>query len=376
MVYDLSLLCACPCFFFFLRLFGSSSSSFLSSQSSLSQDKVLLGVGLNSVGGGYKELLMVLTTLHGAGADTVLLDSPGYSLHPPQQKALALWISKFLYLDIHNGKVAKGNPSSVLVITNSTEFVTEDSLPSLYCFRRVVQSCVRPYVPLSAGKKTSMSAVGSGATAGLAIYEKPSMESRVVRTLAEADMTDVLYCRGGAYGFYKLADGSGYIPSSLVSPYENGNGSHEHLPAQEMVTRVRNLQSSTGSSLMSSEILKILDPELKRLVFATGVFFFEGQSDYRVIEALKHVASGVTWEIVIMHGAGEIPKVVKIVDMLSIPYGIIVDFDQVIILLLLQFYYNIGITYNIFCIMFACVDCTHREQCQAHEYNHPQALEV
>jgi hypothetical protein len=48
-----------------------------------------------------------------------------------------------------------------------------------------------------------------------------------------------------------------------------------------------------------------------------------------VIEALKHVASGVSWEIVIMRGSGEMPKVVKIVEALSIPYGIVVDYDQV-----------------------------------------------
>lgn len=282
-------------------------------------------MGLKSVGGGYKELLMVLTTIHGTGADTVLLDSPGYSLHPPQQKALALWISKFLYLDIHNGKVSRGNPSAVLVITNSTEFVTEDSLPSLYCFRRVVQSSIVPY--LLVGKKPNNSSFSS-----VAVYEKPFMESKVVRTISESDMADIIYCRGGAYGFNRLADGSGYIHSSHLAPYENGSAStDQHLPLQEMVTRVRSFQSSSSNSLLSSEILKILDPELKRLVFATGVFFFEGQSDYRVIEALKHVASGVTWEIVIMHGAGEIPKVVKIVNMLSIPYGIIVDFDQVCI---------------------------------------------
>ena len=315
-------------------------------------DKTLLGMSLRSIGGGYKELLMVLTALHGCGADTVLLDSPGFSLHPPQQKALALWISKFLYLDNYSRKVTKGNPSSVMIITNSTEFVTEDSLPCLYCFRRIVQSCVRPYMPISwkgaavgasGGKQTgegfstvtadnsSLPSVGE-----LPIYEKPSTQSRIVRVL-EASKGEVIYCRGGAYGFLRLANGTGYAHASLLCRFEeNGSGTDDHLPLQEMVTRVRSLQSSdagqgtNGAGVgVSSDVLKILDPSLKRLVFATGVFFFEGQSDYRVIEALKHVANGVTWEIVIMHGAGEIPKVVKIVDMLSIPYGIVVDFDQV-----------------------------------------------
>lgn len=30
-----------------------------------------------------------------------------------------------------------------------------------------------------------------------------------------------------------------------------------------------------------------------------------------------------------MHGAGEVSKIVKIVDALGIPYGIVVDYDQV-----------------------------------------------
>ena len=155
----------------------------------------------------------------------------------------------------------------------------------------------------------------------------------MVRSL-NPNADNVVYCQGGAYGFSRLADGSGFVQSELLTPLESNGYSDDHMPLREMVTRVKSLQSTgrtkEGSvDKVSSEVLKILDPSLKRLVFATGVFFFEGQSDYRVIEALKHVASGVTWEIVIMHGAGEIPKVVKIVDMLSIPYGIIVDFDQV-----------------------------------------------
>ena len=36
-----------------------------------------------------------------------------------------------------------------------------------------------------------------------------------------------------------------------------------------------------SGSLNMSDGLRILDPSFKRLVFASGVFFFEGQSDYR-----------------------------------------------------------------------------------------------
>lgn len=50
--------------------------------------------------------------------------------------------------------------------------------------------------------------------------------------------------------------------------YNNDNCKH----------RVKPLVSG---SLHISDGLRLLDPTLKRLVFASGVFFFEGQSDYR-----------------------------------------------------------------------------------------------
>jgi hypothetical protein len=297
-----------------------------------------LGGGLKSIGGGFKEVLMVLTALHGSGAPSVILDSPGFSLHPPQQKALALWM-------------AKHSSSSLMIITNSTEFVTEDALPSLYCFRRISQPVLRRYTlapispptkplkkrnnEMSATSAAASAAFGSSENVGIRVFEKPNVDSRVLRILdRDTDRDSVLYCRHSYNGFLHVADRSGFIFSTELTLSENGhvpfsNYSDDLLTQDdyEIVTRVRPLLRS--STIDDSEMLRILDPALKRLVFATGVFFFEGQSDYRVIEALKHVANNVAWEIITMHGAGEIQKVANIVEALGIPYGIVVDYDQV-----------------------------------------------
>jgi hypothetical protein len=287
------------------------------------------GGELKSIGGGFKEVLMVLTALHGSGASSVILDSPGFSLHPPQQKSLALWM-------------AKHSSSSLMIISNSTEFVTEDALPSLYCFRRISQPVLKPYhlapPPLKSTKKSGDVASNSAFVPpdqGVRVYEKPSTDSRVMRVLdREVDKDLVLYCRRSYSGFLHVADRSGYILSSDLA-LSGTDTTPFSYPAQELlplddyeiVTRVRPLLHS--SAIDDSEMLRILDPALKRLVFASGVFFFEGQSDYRVIEALKHVANNVAWEVIIMHGAGEIQKVASIVEALGIPYGIVVDYDQV-----------------------------------------------
>lgn len=283
--------------------------------------------GLKNLGGGFKEVLMVLVALHGSGAETVILDSPGFSLHPPQQKTLALWMAKHC-------------TASLMVITNSTEYVTEDALPSLYCFRRVVQYSLKSYTfAPTTGSKTrknrNVEDISSGASSaftspefGVHVYEKPSLDSRVLRIL-DRDAELELYCRKSSNGFLHLGDRSGYILASDLKPTEANFLASEEDSFQEeseIVTRVRPLRHS---KIDDAEMLRILDPSLKRLVFASGVFFFEGQSDYRVIEALKHVANNVAWEIITMHGAGEIQKVVNIVDALGIPYGVVVDYDQV-----------------------------------------------
>jgi hypothetical protein len=295
---------------------GTSNSAGSGSTSSFRQS-------LKRIGGGYKELLMVIYALHGTGADSVLLDSPGFSLHPPQQKALSLWISKALVQSSRSPNCGL-LPLSALVITNSTEFIAEDNIPCLYCFHQVVQSSIKSYTVIrNLPDKTT---VPADYVHRVTVYDAPTTDSKVIKQINEGIE---VHCKGGAYDFLRLADDTGYIQKSDLrfNPPEGvGLCDSNAQMESEMVIRVRPLRSE---KLQTSDELKILDPDLKRLVFASGVFFFEGQSDYRVIEALKHVANGVSWEVVTMHGAGEVPKIIKIVDALNIPYGIVVDYDQI-----------------------------------------------
>lgn len=170
--------------------------------------------GLKTVGGGYRELLVVVAALHGAGADTVILDSPGFSLHPPQQRALALWISKCLYENMHSNYPR--SPTSIALITNSTEFITEDSLPCLYCFQRVLQRTVQIYKYDSSALSTEHPTAGP---VGVPVYDSPSSDARVAYVIPPS--TEI-HCRGGHFAFAQLVDGSGFVSlSELVSVSED-----------------------------------------------------------------------------------------------------------------------------------------------------------
>lgn len=167
--------------------------------------------GLRNVGGGYKELLVVLMAMHGVGADSVLLDSPGFSLHPPQQKALALWISKCLFENTHSQ--VQHSPVSIVLITNSTEFITEDSLSCLYCFQRVLQSSVKSYTYNTANLQVFAPAVGGLDQIGVPVFDKP-VESAII-TYVIPPGTEIR-CRGTRNAFSELVDGSGFIRLSDV----------------------------------------------------------------------------------------------------------------------------------------------------------------
>ena len=91
-----------------------------------------LGEGLNKYvismppsewSGGERECLMVLTAIQMSTADTVFLDEPGHSLHPPQQAQLRR------FLEDHG----RARPDQTIVtITHAVEFMSASSLRSLY----------------------------------------------------------------------------------------------------------------------------------------------------------------------------------------------------------------------------------------------------
>ena len=69
--------------------------------------------------GGERECLMILTATQMSTADTVFLDEPGHSLHPPQQAQLR----RLLEDQKHQ---------TIAIITHAVEFISASSLRSLY----------------------------------------------------------------------------------------------------------------------------------------------------------------------------------------------------------------------------------------------------
>ena len=76
---------------------------------------------LSDLSGGEVEILMCLCAIHLSGADTVILDEPGHSLHPPQQAQLRRWL-----------ETQRPQDQVCVVVTHSTEFITPLSLQCLY----------------------------------------------------------------------------------------------------------------------------------------------------------------------------------------------------------------------------------------------------
>ncbi len=67
------------------------------------------------------------------------------------------------------------------------------------------------------------------------------------------------------------------------------------------------------------DAMKLMQPELRRLLFSEGVLFVEGKSDVRVVEALRAVngtsaaaAGGGAWDIMDLGGCSEIQRGVAI----------------------------------------------------------------
>ena len=101
---------------------------------------------LSGLSGGEVELLMVFCAVFLSGADNVLLDEPGHSLHPPMQAQLRRYL-----------ETQRPPGQTCVVVSHSVEFISPQSLRCLY----------------------HMSAVGTGFTPFRLLEEKtPDKQSR------------------------------------------------------------------------------------------------------------------------------------------------------------------------------------------------------
>ena len=78
-------------------------------------------IPLSGLSGGQVELVMVFCAVHLSGADNVLLDEPGHSLHPPMQAQLRRWL-----------ETQRPPGQTCVVVSHSVEFISPESLRCLY----------------------------------------------------------------------------------------------------------------------------------------------------------------------------------------------------------------------------------------------------
>ena len=165
---------------------------------------------LSGLSGGEIELLMVLCAIHLSGADSVFLDEPGHSLHPPQQAQLSDWIETLQHPD-----------PVCTTVTHSVEFISRKSLSSLY----------------------HMSFTGRGFTP------------------------------------FKVSVEDGERQSVLV----------EQSTASSSTTPIMAQSTPPQDVTLGKEIIAMLmQPYMRKMFFASGVYFVEGETDKIVLSAVRH----------------------------------------------------------------------------------------
>ena len=121
--------------------------------------------------GGEIELMIVLAAVYLNDADTVFLDEPGHSLHPPQQAQLRRWLE------------TQRDPEQVLfIVTHAVEMISPTSLKSLYHMSFtgagftpfMLRECSRPATFAAGTTAGSLSVCGSAVppAAGGAAFSK------------------------------------------------------------------------------------------------------------------------------------------------------------------------------------------------------------
>ena len=241
---------------------------------------------LSGLSGGEIEILMTLCAIHLSGAETVILDEPGHSLHPPLQAQMRRWIE------------TQGPRDQVcVVVTHSTEFISPQSLSCLYHMAFVG----RGFTPF----RLRLQGQASGSSDAI-----PATEDEAQSVLVQE------------------AAGPSCTPqSSQTSP-------RQVIFTQEIITM-------------------LMRPDMHKMFFATGLYFVEGETDKRVLSAVRHcmmeeaneimktnksvrhllrakeVLEMDRWDILALGGCSEAVKAYKAATELKIPCAIVLDLDAI-----------------------------------------------
>ena len=193
---------------------------------------------LSELSGGQRELLMILSTIHLSGADTVLLDEPGHSLHPPKQAQLRRWFE------------TKREPNQVLfAITHSPDMISPHWLGALYHMS-----------PDEDGYSTAC----------------------LKETLRE----------NGDKAADAIESSQTILSTSLVVDSAAGSSSSNNEVNEPPSKRRRTSPESPPQVTIEVGVNMIdflMGMEMRRLFFSSGVVFVEGDTDRRIIQALRAV---------------------------------------------------------------------------------------
>ena len=209
---------------------------------------------LSEVSGGQRELLMILSAIHLSNADNVFLDEPGHSLHPPKQAQLRRWFE------------TRREPNQVLfAITHSPDMISPHWLGALYhmspdedgystvCLKKILRENCDKAADAMESSQTNLST-------SLSEFLRQSSD-------------------GGE-------DGSLVLDSAASS--SSSNNEVNEPPSK----RRRILPESPPQGTIEVGVNMIdflMGMEMRRLFFSSGAVFVEGDTDRRIIQALRSV---------------------------------------------------------------------------------------
>ena len=263
----------------------SGSVQVLATRTLQNDSSYSIATPLSGLSGGEIQILMTLCAIHLSGADTVILDEPEHSLHPPQQAQMRRWI-----------ETQRPQDQVCVVVSHSTQFISDKSLSCLYHMSFVDES------------------------------------------------------RG--FTSFRLSDDSTVTDKKAETSAPMGGGGQGSGPSDDSTVTGKKAESSQVT--LSKEIVTMLmQPDMRKMFFATGLYLVEGKTDKRVLSALRYymmeeakktmeeskdlhdlqrahkVLEMDQWDMLAINGCAEAVKAYHAAKDLKIPCAVVLDFDVI-----------------------------------------------
>ena len=268
-------------------------------------------IPLSGLSGGQVELVMVFCAVFLSEADNLLLDEPGHSLHPPMQAQLRRYLEE-----------QRPPGQTCVVVSHSVEFISDGSLRCLY----------------------HMSASGTGFISFRLLEEKAPDD------LPQRNRSPPAAAEGPSN--VRTASEKGQSTKMSAAGIRSTAASGERAPSP-VASNDRRAPCGSRMTLSQNTISMLMKSDMRKMFFATGVYFVEGISDQRVLTAFRHILLEKArvvlresenvgelyealqiqrmdrWDIIPLHGCGNAIKAYRAAEALRIPCAFILDFDAV-----------------------------------------------